>query len=192
MAKKKPLSNEEEEQRARIWQFVLEHEGFFCDPPPEGLGFPRPGMIPGHYLERPDEWQLDRLRVLNLKRARQVRDEAIGATTASAGMAPETRRLLDSIRRMDAEGLAPERIAAELGVSPAGVRNVLNLGQRAYDASCPSWCRSARAGAETAPGTVGRPMETGTVRRTAHPELALSAQTGRAFAAYVPTERYPC
>ena len=90
-------------------------------------------MIPGYYLERPDEWQLDRLRVLNLKRARQVRDEANGASTASAGMAPETRRLLDSIRRMDAEGLAPERIARELGISPAGVRNVLNLGQRAYD-----------------------------------------------------------
>ena len=132
-AKKRPLSNEDEEQKARIWQFVLEHEGFFCDPPPEGLGFPRPGMIPGYYLERPDEWQLDRLRVLNLKRARQVRDEAMGASTASAGMAPETRRLLDSIRRMDADGVPPERIAAELGISPAGVRNVLNLGQRAYD-----------------------------------------------------------
>ena len=52
-AKKKPLSNEEEEQKARIWQFVLEHEGFLCDPPPEGLGFPRPGMIPGYYLESP-------------------------------------------------------------------------------------------------------------------------------------------
>ena len=69
----------------------------------------------------------------NLKRARQVCDEATGATTASAGMAPETRRLLDSIRRMDAEGIAPVRIAAELGISPAGVRNVLNLGQRAYN-----------------------------------------------------------
>ena len=133
MAKKRPLSDEQEEQKARIWQFVLEHEGFFCDPPPEGLGFPRPGMIPGYYLERPDEWQLDRLRVLTLKRARQARDEAIGAATASSGMAPETRRLLDSIRRMDAQGLVPEQIAAELGVSPAGVRNVLNLGQQAYD-----------------------------------------------------------
>ena len=133
MAKKRPLSDEQEEQKARIWQFVLEHEGFFCDPPPEGLGFPRPGMIPGYYLERPDEWQLDRLRVLTLKRARQARDEAISSTTASAGMAPETRRLLDSIRRMDSEGHAPEWIAAELGVSSAGVRNVLNLGQQAYD-----------------------------------------------------------
>ena len=133
MTKKRPLSDEQEEQKARIWQFVLEHEGFFCDPPPEGLGFPRPGMIPGYYLERPDEWQLDRLRVLTLKRARQARDEAVSSTTASAGMAPETRRLLDSIRRMDAEGLEPEKIAAELGVSPAGVRNVLNLGQQAYD-----------------------------------------------------------
>lgn len=133
MTKKRPLNDEQEEQKAQIWQFVLEHEGFFCDPPPEGLGFPRPGMIPAYYLERPDEWQLDRLRVLNLKKAKQVRDEAIGASTASAGMAPETRRLLDSIRRMATEGLAPEKIAAELGVSPAGVHNVLNLGQGAYD-----------------------------------------------------------
>ena len=66
-------------------------------------------MIPGYYLESPDEWQLDRLRVLTLKRARQARDEAIGAATASAGMAPETRKLLDSIRRMDAEGLGLEQ-----------------------------------------------------------------------------------
>ena len=133
MTKKRPINDEQEEQKARIWQFVLEHEGFFCDPHPEGLGFPRPGMIPGYYLERPDEWQLDRLRVLTLKRARQVRDEAISSTTASAGMAPETRRLLDSIRRMAAEGLAPEQIAAELEVSPAGVHNVLSLGRQAYN-----------------------------------------------------------
>ena len=136
--KRLPLSNKEEEKKWRIWQFVLEHEGFFCDPPPEGLGFPRPGMIPGYYLERDEEWKLDSLRVLNLKRAKQVRDEAMGASTASAGtasagMAPETRGLLDSIRRMDADGLLPERIATELGISPDGVRNVLNLGQRAYD-----------------------------------------------------------
>ena len=39
MAKKKPLSNEDEERKAAIWQFVLEHEELFCDPPPEGLGF---------------------------------------------------------------------------------------------------------------------------------------------------------
>ena len=133
MTKKRPINDEQEEEKARIWQFVLEHEGFFCDPHPEGLGFPRPGMIPGYYLERPDEWQLDRLRVLTLKRARQVRDEAISSTTASAGMAPETRRLLDSIRRMAAEGLAPEQIAAELEVSPAGVHNVLSLGRQAYN-----------------------------------------------------------
>lgn len=133
MAKKAPLTKEQQERRALIWEFVLEHDNFFCDPPPEGLGFPRPGMIPDHYLHRPDEWELDRLRVLNLKRARQVRDEAIGATTASAGMAPETRRLLDSIRNMNALGFAPEQIAAELGVSPAGVHNVLKLGQQAYD-----------------------------------------------------------
>ena len=133
MANQKRLTTEQEEQKARIWQFVLENVSFFCDPKPEGLGFPRPGMVPGHYVERPDEWQLDRIRVLQLKRDRQVRDEAVSASTASAGMAPETRRLLDSIRSLDADGLAPEAIAAELGVPATGIRNVLRLGQLAYD-----------------------------------------------------------
>ena len=35
-------TREEREKRDEIWQFVLEHERFFCDPPPEGLGFPGP------------------------------------------------------------------------------------------------------------------------------------------------------
>ena len=133
MAKRRLLSKEELDLKAEIWQFVLEHSDFFCDPKPDGLGFPRPGMIPGHYLDRPDEWQLDRLRVLTLKRQRQVREEAVSASTASFGMAPETRRLLDSIRRLDADGHSAEAIAAELQVSVAGVRNVLTLGLQAYD-----------------------------------------------------------
>ena len=53
------MAKDDQDKRAQIWNFVLEHEGFFCDPPPEGLGFPRPGMIPGHYLKRPEEWALD-------------------------------------------------------------------------------------------------------------------------------------
>ena len=133
MANSKRLTKDQETEKAKIWQFVLEHEGFFCDPPPNGLGFPRPGMVPGHYLARPDEWELDRLRVLQLKRDKLARDEAASAASASAGMAPETRRLLDTIRSLHAQGLAPEAIAQQLGVSATGVRNVLRLGKQAYD-----------------------------------------------------------
>ena len=57
------MTNDYQEKKDQIWQFVLEHQEYFCDPPPEGLGFPRPGMIPGHYLKRPEEWALDRIRV---------------------------------------------------------------------------------------------------------------------------------
>ena len=53
------MNNEERQRKDEIWRFVLEHQELFCDPPPEGLGFPRPGMIPGHYLKRPEEWALD-------------------------------------------------------------------------------------------------------------------------------------
>ena len=52
MAKEIPPGIGQQEQKAHIWQFVVEHEGFFCDPPPEGLGFPRPGMIPGALPEK--------------------------------------------------------------------------------------------------------------------------------------------
>ena len=124
------MTNEDQERRDQIWNFVLEHEGFFCDPPPEGLGFPRPGMIPDHYLKRPQEWPLDRLRVLRLKRERQLRDGTANRTV-SAGMAPETRLLLDRIRRLAKEGRSPSEISAQLDVTEAGVRNVLALGQAA-------------------------------------------------------------
>jgi len=60
------MNSEEREKRDRIWQFVLEHERFFCDPHPEGLGFPRPGMVPDHYMKNPDQWALDMNRVLRL------------------------------------------------------------------------------------------------------------------------------
>ena len=121
-----------DDKRAEIWNFVLEHEGFFCDPPPEGLGFPRPGMIPDHYLRRPDEWPLDRVRVLRLKRERQLRD-GIANRTVSAGMAPGTRQLLDDIRGLAEKGRSPSEISAELDVTETGVRNVLALGQGAED-----------------------------------------------------------
>ena len=126
------MAKDDQDKRAQIWNFVLEHEGFFCDPPPEGLGFPRPGMIPGHYLKRPEEWVLDRIRVQKLKRERQLRDGTANRTV-STGMAPGTRQLLDDIRRLAREGHTAADISAQLDVTEAGVRNVLALGQGAYD-----------------------------------------------------------
>ena len=126
------MSNQEQQRKDQIWKFVLEHQELFCDPPPEGLGFPRPGMIPGHYLRRPEEWALDRIRVQKLKRERQLRDGTANRTV-STGMAPGTRQLLDDIRRLAREGHTPADISAQLEVTEAGVRNVLALGQGAND-----------------------------------------------------------
>ena len=92
------MNSGEQQKKDHIWKFVLEHQELFCDPPPEGLGFPRPGMIPGHYLKRPEEWALDKIRVQKLKRERQLRDGTANRTV-STGMAPSTRQLLDDIRR---------------------------------------------------------------------------------------------
>ena len=89
-------------------------------------------MIPGHYLKRPEEWALDRIRVQRLKRDRQLRD-GTADRTVSTGMAPGTRRLLDDIRRLAREGRTPADISAQLDVTEAGVRNVLALGRGAYD-----------------------------------------------------------
>ncbi len=126
------MNSEAQEKKDQIWKFVLEHQELFCDPPPEGLGFPRPGMIPGHYLKRPEEWPLDRIRVLKLKRERQLRD-GTADRTVSTGMAPGTRQLLHDIRKLAGEGLSPAEISSELDVTEAGVRNVLALGQEAAD-----------------------------------------------------------
>ena len=126
------MTSDDQEKKDRIWRFVLEHQEFFCDPPPEGLGFPRPGMIPGHYLKRPEEWVLDRIRVQKLKRERQLRDGTANRTV-STGMTPGTRQLLDDIRRLAREGRRPVEISAQLDVTEAGVRNVLALGQGAYE-----------------------------------------------------------
>ncbi len=126
------MNSEELQRKDQIWKFVLEHQELFCDPPPEGLGFPRPGMIPGHYLKRPEEWALDQIRVLKLKRERQLRD-GTADRTVSTGMAPATRQLLDDIRRLAREGHTPADISAQLEVTEAGVRNVLALGRGACD-----------------------------------------------------------
>ena len=126
------MNSQEQQKRDQIWKFVLEHQELFCDPPPEGLGFPRPGMIPGHYLKRPEEWALDVIRVQKLKRERQLRDGTANRTV-STGMAPATRQLLDDIRRLAGEGRSPSEISAGLDVTETGVRNVLALGPGADD-----------------------------------------------------------
>ena len=75
---------------------------------------------------------MDKIRVQKLKRERQLRDGTTNRTV-SAGMAPGTRQLLDDIRRLAQEGNTPKAISTQLDVTEAGVRNVLALGQGAYD-----------------------------------------------------------
>ena len=175
------MHSEEQQKKDQIWKFVLEHQEFFCDPPPEGLGFPRPGMIPGHYLKRPEEWALDKIRVQKLKRERQLRD---GTTdrTVSTGMAPGTRQLLDDIRQLAREGHTPADISAQLDVTEAGVRNVLALGQGAYD--------QGRPGTHPNTGARGIPDDLGQVlarrasqwKRKRTPEIAGCCLRSRSWA----------
>ena len=169
------MNNEEHQRKDQIWKFVLEHQELFCDPPPEGLGFPRPGMIPGHYLKRPEEWALDQIRVQRLKRERQLRDGTANRTV-STGMAPGTRQLLDDIRRLAREGHTLADISAQLEVTEAGVRNVLALGRGAcyQDAQGPiripelaafqeTWGRSWPGGNHNGNGTNGHRKPQGAV-----------------------------
>ena len=126
------MTGEQQDTKQLIWAFVLEHQEYFCDPHPEGLAFPRPGMLPDYYLKRPDEWALDKLRVLRLKSARHFTDELTGRTV-STGMAPDTRQLVEDIRRLHNEGHKPPEIAERLKVLVAGVNNVIAMGQHAYN-----------------------------------------------------------
>ena len=158
-------TNEEQQKKDHIWKFVLEHQELFCDPPPEGLGFPRPGMIPGHYLKRPEEWALDQIRVQKLKRERQLRDGTANRTV-STGMAPGTRQLLDDIRRLAREGHAPADISAQLGrhggrrtQRPGPGAGSLRPRRPGTHPTCRSSRHSRRPGA--GPGQEGTPMETG-------------------------------
>ena len=48
-------------------------------------------------------------------------------------MSKEARDLLDRIRSLAGQGLTPEQIAAQLRLIEDGVRNVLAMGQHAYD-----------------------------------------------------------
>ena len=114
-----------------IRQYIQKHERYF-----EALGFQRPGGLPRYYTEqRPEEWPLDLAKVERLKREEQARDRAAAHSdrTASSGMSKEARDLLDRIRSLADQGLTPEQIAGQLRLIEDGVRNVLAMGQHAYD-----------------------------------------------------------
>ena len=127
-----------DEELARIRKYVQENMDYFCSPPPEGLGWPRPGGLPKYYLNNPEEWELDLQRVEALKKAALLR-EAIegGDLTSPRRMATETRELLDAIRKMHREGRTPAEIADVLGVRERAIFNVLALGPEAYDTRAP-------------------------------------------------------
>ena len=114
-----------------IRQYIQKHERYF-----EALGFQRPGGLPRYYTEiHPEEWPLDLIKVERLKREEQARERAAAHSdrTASSGMSKEARDLLDRIRSLADQGLTPEQIAARLRLIEDGVRNVLAMGQHAYD-----------------------------------------------------------
>ena len=125
--------SDQEKDLQRIREYILNHEEFFCGP--DGLGWNRPGGLPQYYLNHRDEWSLDLARVERLKREKKARDAAAsrGDQTVSTGMSPETRQLLDSIRDMAGRGVPPAAIAENLGLQEQAVRNVLAMGQRAYE-----------------------------------------------------------
>ena len=62
-------------------------------------------------------------------------------------MSQEARNLLDSIRSLAGQGLTPGQIAAQLKLVEDGVRNVLAMGNHAYDpdAEAPSHTPEIRA-----------------------------------------------
>ena len=125
-----------EEDLEKIQQFIYENVPWFCDPHPDGLGWPRPGGLPEFYLNNPNQYMLDLKRIQDLKRAALLREVAeASGHTASRRMAAETRELLDAIRKMHEEGRTPAAIAEALGIRERAVSNVLALGPGAYDPS---------------------------------------------------------
>ena len=114
-----------------IRKYVQENELYF-----EALGFQRPGGLPRYYTEqRPEEWPLDLAKVERLKREERAKERTAARSdrTASTGMSEEARLLLDSIRSLAGQGYRPEQIATELRIIEGGVRNVLAMGNHAYD-----------------------------------------------------------
>ena len=123
-----------EEELARIGKYIRENMDYFCSPPPEGLGWPRPGGLPKYYLNNQEEWGLDLQRVEALKKAAKLREVVeVSDLTSSRRMASETRELLDAIRKMHQDGRTPAEIADVLGVRERAIINVLALGSAAYD-----------------------------------------------------------
>ena len=62
-------------------------------------------------------------------------------------MSKDARDLLDRIRSLADQGLTPEQIAGQLRLIEDGVRNVLAMGQHAYDpdASAPAHTPEVKA-----------------------------------------------
>ena len=127
-----------EDELARIGKYIRENMDYFCSPPPEGLGWPRPGGLPKYYLNNQEEWELDLQRVEALRKAARLREVVEGRDlTSSRRMASETRELLDAIRKMHHDGHTPAQIAEILGVRERAIINVLALGPSAYDRRAP-------------------------------------------------------
>ena len=124
-----------DEELAKIHRYVMDNRRFFYAPHPEGLAWKRLGGAPQFYLENPGQWELDLAQVEDLKEAERLRGAADARAdfTISRGMAPETRHILDSIRRMHQEGRTPKEIATQLEVMEWAIRNVLAMGDGAYD-----------------------------------------------------------
>ena len=125
--------NEQKDDLERMREYILDNEEYFCSL--EGLGWKRPGGLPEYYAARGEEWALDLAKVERLKREQREREKNAAGNdrTASAGMSDETRRLLDSIRSLAGQGHPPREIASRLGIVEIGVRNVLAMGNAAYD-----------------------------------------------------------
>ena len=125
------MMSAEKDNLEHIRMYIQKHERYF-----EALGFQRPGGLPRYYTEqRPEEWPLDLAKLERLKREEQARERAAAHSdrTASSGMSKEAPGLLDRIRSLADKGLTPEQIAAQLRLVEDGVRNVLAMGQHAYD-----------------------------------------------------------
>lgn len=119
-----------------IREFVRENWRHFG---PRGLGWRSPSAAIQAYaadltLWADDLYGIDALRSDEWNAIEQSTLDAARAARAESvkGIAPETKALIDQVRELAAEGLEPDIIAVRLGVNPAGVRNVLRLGNRAY------------------------------------------------------------
>ena len=127
------MTNDDQEKRDQIWKFVLEHEEYFCDPPPRGPGVPTAG---------------DDTRPLPQKAGgmgagqdpcpeTETGTPTPGRETPTAPCRPAWRQehgcCWTTSGGWPGRAATPSEISAQLDVTEAGVRNVLALGQGAYD-----------------------------------------------------------